>query len=618
MYLSRFNLTRYPLATLLQSVALLMGMAAVLLTHAQGGLGWLRVLGLALLLACGLGGLMLLWMRVTARRLACLFDTVANDSPEALARRPAEVLQAVSSVAWWQASAVQWLGLGALATGAVYAALGHLVPVSTGKAPSVPELLLALAASLMLVRELLGPRWLQSALVPLCQFELAWRGWRQGARALQPDVDGTRSLAMLNWLSEVRRGVKPLYQAWRAPANSPLLSDVGRELSRLRLVVFATAMSEELMRPFFAVFAAGVSAQVALPVGVFMLTLALAQPLGPWLTRRVDTSRAMAGVALLGAGGMLLTAVSTSALLLTVLRAFSGLVYGLMLILAQTTIVRITESRQRARGLTQVSAAIVAAGVCGPALGGLVAERWGSGVALGACAACLAVAAVLSLRLAPLRSHNRAGLAGLGGWHGLAAVMAQPQVMGVTWWAAVPARLAAAALLVVITPLYLEGQGVHASVTGQVLLLYFLCFVVVAPLAAYASDLQGQRRPWIVAGCALSAAACAALPLLGGVGGAALCCALLGVAQALLSAPQLALVTEAFERRPEAVQAAGATPEQALATFRFIERVGSVAAPFLVMWAAERAGLTGAVNLIALLLALGTIGVMYSLRSPSP
>ena len=56
--------------------------------------------------------------------------------------------------------------------------------------------------------------------------------------------------------------------------------------------------------------------------------------------------------------------------------------YGLLLILVQTTIVRITGGEQRARGLVTVASAIVAAGVCGPALGGIVADRLGTTAAL--------------------------------------------------------------------------------------------------------------------------------------------------------------------------------------------------------------------------------------------
>ena len=611
MYLSRMALWRRPLALLVVSMAGVAGMACLQLAGPGRWGHWPQGLAVLVVWTLALAGLLAAWIRATSSHLERLYQAVADDSPQALARRPAEVVQALEGCGAWFASGGPWMALVLLT---VLLGVMALTLTPWGPAGGV-EMLITLTVAVIVVRELMGAWWWRSVLPPLWAFDAAWRRWRAQVPALQADADGSRSLAMLNWLGEVRRGVRRFQAQVQAPPTVRDAHDMGRELGRLRLIVFATALSEELMRPFFAVFAMERSAQVALPVGMFMLTLALAQPLGPWLTRRFETSRALAAVALLGGACLLLTAASGDAATLVALRAVSGVVYGLILILAQTTIVRITEARQRARGLTEVSAAIVAAGVCGPALGGLLAERLGTGAAFAACAACLGAAALLSLRIAPLRSSERSGLATLGGWRGIAAVMAQPHVAAVTWFAAVPARLAAAALLVVLTPLYLEAQAVPAHVTGQVLLLYFLLFVVSAPWVARWSDLKRRRRPWIIAGCGLSALACAALPLVGGVAGAALCCGLLGVAQALLSAPQLALVTEKFDHDPRTTQALGATPEQALAAFRFVERVGSVVAPFAVALAVAQVGLAGAASLLALLLLAGTIALVAGLWS---
>jgi MFS family permease len=175
------------------------------------------------------------------------------------------------------------------------------------------------------------------------------------------------------------------------------------ELVSIRLIVFFAALSEELMRPFLRCsrlevdpWALGLSPTmlVGLPVAVFMLTLAVAQPLGPWIVARVDVRRALWVCAVAGALLLLATALNRDGFWLVVLRAGSGVTYGLLLILAQTVIVRITNPSQRARGLVEVSAAIVAAGVCGPALGGLIAERTGHSVALLASAVCLLLSGV--------------------------------------------------------------------------------------------------------------------------------------------------------------------------------------------------------------------------------
>ena len=179
-----------------------------------------------------------------------------------------------------------------------------------------------------------------------------------------------------------------------------------------------------------------------------------------------------------------------------------------------------------------------------------------------------------------MAERNHAHLAGLGGWRGMLAVLRQPRVMAVTWWAAVPA-FAAAALLVVVTPLYLLEQGPARRSAGRVLLLYFLVFMVSAPWVSRWSDLRQRRKPWVLTGSALSLR-WPARPCPWSVAWQALRCA----------APccnwrrpdvgtSIGLGDRAFCTRPsQQAEALQATPEQALAAFRFIERFGGVLAPF--------------------------------------
>lgn len=488
--------------------------------------------------------------------------------------------------------------------------------VESSKAAILTDLLFAVVVTVVLIRELFARAWDQSLLKPLIAFDGVWQRWRH--RVVQKQGE-----AAAVWVSDLRQAVTDLIEQISSRAQGAPVRGVDFELVSIRLIVFFAALSEELMRPFFAVFAAEVdpwalglspTMLVGLPVAVFMLTLAVAQPLGPWIVARVDVRRALWVCAVAGALLLLATALNRDGFWLVVLRAGSGVTYGLLLILAQTVIVRITNPSQRARGLVEVSAAIVAAGVCGPALGGLIAERTGHSVALLASAVCLLLSGVGSLFLAPLPTDPVVPVQSARGWAAMGLVFRQQRVMAVTWFAAVPARLAAAALLVVVTPLYLLEIGEPVTISGRVLLLYFLCFMLAAPLAAHWSDLSRRRKPWIIWGCALSAVACLAWPLISGVWGAAVCCGLLGVAQALLSAPQLALVTEAFHQPPQQPQTQTVTPEQALAAFRLIERFGSIAAPFVVVLAVTQLGLTGAVGAIGLLLAAGTVGVWMGLK----
>ncbi|QEA13154.1 MFS transporter [Comamonas flocculans] len=494
------------------------------------------------------------------------------------------------------------------------------------------DLAFAILVGLVLAREMLGATWQRSVLKPYLDFSVLWAQWCRQARRLRLQADvahraGTQRLH--DWWQDIRQTLQDLAAQAASVLRGEQPNARAMALTRIRLLVFLTALSDELLRPFFTVFASEMqppglaispTTVAVLPVATFMLTLALAQPLGPWLARRVAMRWALFLSSLAGAALLLATAWAQDAATLMLLRAGSGLAYGLLLILAQTAIVRLTDSRSRGRGLVEVAAAIVAAGVCGPALGGLLVQRLGTTLAFAACALCLGMAALVSISL-PRLQHESSDVPPALGWRGMAAILRNRQVMAVTWYAAVPARLAAVALLVVVTPLYLQAQGESAAVSGRVLLAYFLAFMIVAPLVARWSDLSGQRRSWVVWGCALSALACGLMVLVGGAWGAALCCALLGVAQAFQSAPQLVLVTEAFEASSAQAQGASlagaqtVTPAQALAAFRFLERVGSILAPFVVALAVARLGMDGAVLVVGALLALGTLGLMTGLRA---
>ncbi|MDF1485552.1 MFS transporter [Ramlibacter sp. H39-3-26] len=496
------------------------------------------------------------------------------------------------------------------------------------------DLVLALVIAAVLVRELARGLWRRSLLFPLAAYAQA-RGWQRVQRRWQRRHAVAEDAAQANDRDADECRAQLLQAAGQAPQGSGTAPSaaVSSQLTLLRLTVFLVALSEELLRPFFTVFASEVrplgmalspTMVAGLPVAAFMATLALAQPAGPALARRFDLRWSLVLSALAGTAALAATAWAGDAWTLIALRAVGGAAYGLALILVQTAIVRITPPQQRARGLAEVAAAIVAAGIVGPPFGGMIAARAGDVAGFAACALCMTGALAVALRLSlapapgqpqPQKTGAQRGLATTGGWRGYWAVLREPRAVCVILGAALPGRLVAVTVLSVVVPLYMSELQQQPAVAGRVLLLYFLCFASTASLVAHWSDLLGRRKPFIVAGGGLSALACLALPLLGGVWGMAACCALLGFGQALQSSPQIALATEVFEHH---TQDSSATPEQALAAFRLIERGGSIIAPFVTAVAVTAFGYAGAVVAVGILLALATLGLVAGLRGQRP
>lgn len=487
------------------------------------------------------------------------------------------------------------------------------------------DLLLALIISAVLMRELTRGLWRRSLLHPLLDYRIArlWHRlsgllrWRRGrALAREESTAVARSQERAREALRIAATVAPHgaltpEQAWPV------------QMTRLRLAVFLVALSEELLRPFFTVLASEMETGHAawspemlagIPVAAFMATFAAAQPLGPWLVRRFDLRLTLMAAVLVGAGALASTAWVHQVWLLVTLRAVGGVAYGLALILVQTTVMRFTPPAQRARGLTEVAGAIVAAGIVGPPFGGMVAGRVGDALGMLACALAmlLAFVALWRLKLPLIHSPASARTAGAGAWRGYAAVIREPRAMFIILGAAIPARLVAVAVLSIVVPLYMRDIGEPPAVAGRVLLLYFLCYAVTASVMAHWSDAIGERRTFIVAGAIIAALACLAVPLVGGALGMALCCALLGAGQATQGPSQIALITELFECKP--ADSRSASPEQALVAYRLIERLGSVTAPFVTALAVLWVGLPGAVSAVGILLAVAGGLVWVGLR----
>jgi MFS family permease len=495
------------------------------------------------------------------------------------------------------------------------------------------DLVLALIISAVVVREFTRGLWRRSLLHPLLDYRLAL-GWQWLARLRgRNQEDQAVNEAALRSRAALAAVTGAAARATTGAKTGAMMGatadDFGTQLTRLRLAVFLIALSDELLRPFFTAFASEMQtssgwlspAMVAgLPVVAFMTMLAAAQIIGPMLAQRFALRSMLMLVAAAGALALAGTALARDIDVLVLLRATSGAAYGLGLILVQTAIVRHAPAAQRARSLAEVAAAIVAAGIVGPPFGGMVAGRVGDAYAMLACALCMGGALLTILRLHLPRQSATAGKAAsvaIPGWRGYAAVLLNPRAMCVILGSAVPARLVAVTVLVVVVPLYMREIGQPADTAGRVMLLYFLCFAATASFMAHWSDTLGQRKPFIVAGCLVAAVACLQLPAIGGIVGMAVCCALLGVGQAVQSSPQLALVTEVFEHQT-LLAGRGATPEQALAAFRLIERLGSITAPFVTAVAITLLGLSGAVAAVGVLLVLGAAGIWLVLRASAP
>jgi MFS family permease len=355
----------------------------------------------------------------------------------------------------------------------------------------------------------------------------------------------------------------------------------------LRLPVFLFCLSEELSRPFLPAYAKSFAGEVpwltpdmvvSLPITLFMLIWALSQPGGARFSERWGRARSFTIGALLGSVSLALTAYAGSLYELMLWRCLTALGYGLVLITAQGIVVDHTTPRNRAAGMAMFIGALLAAGVCGPVGGGIIADQVGFRATF-LLGAVLALGSGLSVSLLLLRGRSAARPAGAAPRPAMGSALPlfrDFRFSALMVLSAIPTKIASTAFLFCLVPLLLTANGATKAEIGRVQMMYFVAFILVSPLAASLSDRWQARRGFIAAGGIGTLVSC--LPILAteALWGPPLAIALFGLSQALVGAPQLTLVSQIARE-------GGLQETAAIGWYRLIERLGGALGPVTAM-----------------------------------
>lgn len=377
--------------------------------------------------------------------------------------------------------------------------------------------------------------------------------------------------------------------------NSPL-SGASPAATAVRPVLFLFMLGEELIRPFLPSHARALVPEGldnattwgSVPLVAFLVVVALCQLPFASLSLRLGRRRGLMGGAAVAAVGYALSGMTTDFWVFTLARVLSALGFALVFVSSQGAVVDGSNDRNRTPSLAVFVRAILVAGLCGPPLGGLLADRWGVSVvfALGAWLCVLAVALAWHSVATP-HPHEAADVSVKGdtGLVGVPAVWRSPGLRSLMVGAAVPAKLMLAATCFYLVPIGLAQQGYSSSEIGRFLMIYPLLMVLgVAPLAAWARRLDRQRGFVVVGGLLAGAGGLLGLVPLNDTTVVALL-VLLGIGQAMSVTSQTQLVLVMAER------VRGLSASQVLGLFRMLERGGSALGP------AVGAGLLGALGL---------------------
>src|SRR5688500_4476327 len=358
-------------------------------------------------------------------------------------------------------------------------------------------------------------------------------------------------------------------------------------LNRIRAPLFAFILAEELTRSYLPnyvnqllVVIPGLSPQVVigLPIMLFMLIVALGQPyLGSW-SDRIGQRRAMligASIATVGFGA---TSIAVNLYDLLLWRSLCAIGYAMVFVAAQGYVLDRTGQANRAQGFALFIGAIMVATVCGPSIGGILADNIGFRPAF-AVAALISLRPIIALaRLPGAEMRNAASPRPARGprTREIMALVMNRRFMALTGLAAMPAKMILTGVCFYLVPLYIVSIGNTTAMAGRMLMVYAVMMVVIVPLAANLSDASMRRDRYVSLGLILSGFSGMLLLLSASflvVFGVVF---LLGLGQAMSIAAQSALVSEHCK---EEIRIYG--HDAVYGVYRLLERLGNAMGPLL-------------------------------------
>ncbi len=412
------------------------------------------------------------------------------------------------------------------------------------------------------------------------------------------------------------------FQFGNQQADSPVNEAL---LPKVRAPLFVFILAEELTRSFLPNYVnsllvpiPGLSPElvVGLPIALFMLIVAIGQPYIGAYTERVGHRKVMTQGAVLATLGFLATAMANNVLDLLLWRSLCALGYAMVFVSAQGYVLDHSSLSRRTRSFALFIGAIMVATVCGPSIGGILADNLGVRPTF-VIAAALALASMAAMQSLPgpmPHSGVARQVAKPPTLREIGTLMLSPRFMTVTALAAMPAKILLTGICFYLVPMYMLAIGANQAMTGRILMVYAVVMVLMGPLTAGLAS-NRQRMEWLVGGGLVVSGLGGVLMLGGsGVGWVFMATALIGIGQSMSMAAQSALVSE---RCPQDVARMG--EHTVYGVYRLLERLGNAIGPIAAGLLALHYGhRTGFVVIGGLAMLCGLCFVLTTQRESRP
>jgi len=345
-------------------------------------------------------------------------------------------------------------------------------------------------------------------------------------------------------------------------------------------MAFIPLYTESLFEPMF-----GLSKDVVmgLPISLEFLCVGIAILVaGAWYDRRGWQEPFYTGLFLAGVGGIF-SWLAADAMQFILARGLVGFGYGLAQLSSHGFVIRNTDSKTKAQGLSHLAAGLYSGSICGAATGALMAEYFSYEFVF--AISVVTIFSVVFYGIAVLglgqkksaakptditsKTHARPGA--------LQRYLTDRGVLAAVFFSSMPASIAVVGYLNYFSPVYLDREGIPESAIGQVLMLFGICLTLIGPIMGKLIDQTENKVSLILLGSLIGSVAFLSFAVWDGILAVAFSVLLLGISNCLVLSAQSVFV---LNRDVSKELGEG----KALAIFRSTSRIGQMLGPVVFAW----------------------------------
>lgn len=367
-----------------------------------------------------------------------------------------------------------------------------------------------------------------------------------------------------------------------------------RHVAQIRVPLFLFIFSEELSRSFIPLFVSKYAPTemmlshdvlIGLPITLFMLAVMIVTPFGGGLVDRFGVRRIfLIGVAaaVLGFIGNFLTQTYYDLILFRIL---TGVGYSLIFVASEGWVVQNAESHNRTASTGVFVTAVFVGIVCGPPIGGMLANRIGfeATFLISACLAVISGLIVYQIFRSDEESRDTSRKRIVLRTRDMITLLKDPRFFSVLFFTAIPAKMTLAGFIAYLVPLYLTELGHNESSVGRLMMLYGLATLSCIFIFARYADQTRKYVQVIFFGGLLAGTGCIVSLFshhigISDTGAVVLAILTLGFGHAMIMTSQNAMILMVAGNHADTIGRA-----TAVSAYRVIERTGMVIGPLIAV-----------------------------------